>query len=152
MTLEEMYNLCEKKNRGKSAATEHDLQVACLRWLGYAHPKVFCYAIPNGAYTTITSAKKLVAEGVKKGVPDLHFPISRNGFASLYVEMKNGKAGVVSAEQKAMIKKLQSLGNKVVVCRSLDDFMKEINQYFNNEGNEYRQTQLEEVSQEQPSS
>lgn len=130
MTIEELHKLWDKKNKGKSAPTEHDLQVRCLRWLRNNHKRVLCYAIPNGAYTTKTTARKLVAEGVCHGIPDLHIPIARGGYHSLYIEMKNGKAGRLSEHQKEMIKKLESLGNKVVVCRSLEDFVNEVETYL----------------------
>lgn len=136
MTIEELHMLWDKKNarsRSKSANTEHDLQVQCLRWLHYTHQDVLCYAIPNGAYTTKTTARKLVAEGVCHGIPDLHIPIARQGYHSLYIEMKNGKAGRLSEHQKEMIPRLQCYGNKVVVCRCLDDFIKEVSNYLNNE-------------------
>lgn len=131
MTIEELHKLWDKKNKGKSAPTEHDLQVRCLRWLRNNHKRVLCYAIPNGAYTTKTTARKLVAEGVCHGIPDLHIPIARGGYHSLYIEMKNGKAGRLSEHQKEMIKKLELLGNKVVVCRSLEDFVNEVETYLN---------------------
>lgn len=130
MTIEELHKLWDKKNKGKSAPTEHDLQVRCLRWLRNNHKRVLCYAIPNGAYTTKTTARKLVAEGVCHGIPDLHIPIARGGYHSLYIEMKNGKAGRLSEHQKEMIKKLELLGNKVVVCRSLEDFVNEVETYL----------------------
>lgn len=130
MTIEELHKLWDKKNKGKSAPTEHDLQVRCLRWLRNNHKRVLCYAIPNGAYTTKTTARKLVAEGVCHGVPDLHIPMARGEYHSLYIEMKNGKAGRLSEHQKEMIKKLESLGNKVVVCRSLEDFVNEVETYL----------------------
>ena len=70
MTIDELHTLWEKKNGGKAAPTEHDLQVECLRWLHAAYRDVLCYAIPNGAYTTKTTARKLVAEGVCHGIPN----------------------------------------------------------------------------------
>lgn len=130
MAIEELHKLWDKKNKGKSAPTEHDLQVRCLRWLRNNHKRVLCYAIPNGAYTTKTTARKLVAEGVCHGIPDLHIPIARGEYHSLYIEMKNGKAGRLSEYQKEMKKKLESLGNKVVVCRSLEDFVNEVETYL----------------------
>lgn len=134
MTIEELHRLWDKKNgarnRSKSAPSEHDLQVQCLRWLHYTHKDVLCYAIPNGAYTTKTTARKLVAEGVCHGIPDLCIPIGKGGHNALYIEMKNGKAGQLSEHQKEMIIKLRLLGNKVVVCRSLDDFINEVDSYL----------------------
>lgn len=131
MTIDELHKLWDKKNKGKSAPTEHALQVQCLRWLHFTHKDVLCYAIPNGAYTTKTTARKLVAEGVTHGIPDCHIPMARGGYHSLYIEMKNGKAGRLSDHQKEMIARLQLLGNKVVICRSLADFIREVETYLN---------------------
>lgn len=130
MTIDELHALWEKKNHGKAAPSEHDLQVQCLRWLRYTHRDVLCYAIPNGAYTTKTTARKLVAEGVCHGIPDLCIPVGRNGYHALYIEMKNGKAGRLSDHQKEVISRLQALGNKVVVCRTLDEFIHEVTMYL----------------------
>ena len=130
MTIDELHTIWEKKNGGKAAPTEHALQVQCLRWLRLSYPDVLCYAIPNGAYTTKTSARKLVAEGVCHGIPDMHIPIPNGNYSSLYIEMKNGKAGRLSEHQKEMIQRLQAYGNKVVVCRTFDEFRKEIDEYL----------------------
>ena len=130
MTIEELHKLWDKKNKGKAAPSEHNLQVECLRWLRYAHPGVLCYAIPNGGYRTITTARAMRAEGQKAGIPDLHIPIGRGEYLSLYIEMKNGKAGRLSEAQKEMHETLRKYRNKVVICRTLLEFQQEINTYF----------------------
>ena len=130
MTIEELHKLWDKKNKGKAANTEHDLQVSCLRWLRFAHPMVLCYAIPNGGYRTASNAKTLRAEGLRAGIPDLHIPIASKGYHSLYIEMKNGKAGRLSEHQKEMHERLRDYGNKVVVCKTFDEFRREINDYL----------------------
>lgn len=130
MTIEELHKLWDKKNKGKAAPSEHDLQVACLRWLRYAHPGIFYYAIPNGGYRTITTAKAMRAEGQRPGVPDLHFPIGRGEYLSLYIEMKNGKAGQLSEAQKEVHEILRRERNKVAICLNLEEFQEEINKYF----------------------
>ena len=129
-TIDELHALWEKKNKGKAAQSEHALQVECLRWLRLAHPDVLCYAIPNGGYRTKTTAIMMHLEGVTSGIPDLHIPIPKSGYASLYIEMKNGKAGRLSDHQKELIPRLQAYGNKVVVCRTIDDFRREIEDYL----------------------
>jgi hypothetical protein len=130
MTIEELHELWDKKNKGKAASSEHDLQVECLRWLRYAHPGVLCYAIPNGSYKTITTARAMRDEGLKAGMPDLHIPIARGGYHSLYIEMKNGKAGKLSEAQKEVLEILRRERNKVAICRNLEEFQEEINKYF----------------------
>ncbi len=44
--------------------------------------------------------------------------------------MKNGKAGRLSEHQKEVIPRLQSYGNKVVVCRTFEEFQREITNYL----------------------
>ena len=131
MTIEELHKLWDKKNKGKSAPSEHALQVHCLRWLHFTYPQVLCYAIPNGTYKSHSAATAMKMEGLTSGIPDLHIPIARGGYHSLYIEMKNGKAGRLSDTQKEMIPRLQCYGNKVVVCRSLNDFIREVETYLN---------------------
>lgn len=130
MTIEKLHRKWDKTNRGRSACSEHDLQTECVRWLRYQYPQVLCYAIPNGGQRNAVVAAKLKAEGVVSGVPDLHIPVPRGGYASLYIEMKNGKAGRLSDHQKEIIPRLQAYGNKVVVCRNFEEFKQEVEEYL----------------------
>ena len=96
------------------------------------------HAIPNGSLRNIVVAKKLKKEGVKKGVPDLHLPVPKGEYASLYIEMKSvavkpkkhGKGGV-SAEQAEWLKRLSNYGNKCVVCYGAKEAQHEIETYLN---------------------
>ncbi len=130
MTIDELHTLWEKKNGGKAAPTEHALQVECLRWLRVAYRDVLCYAIPNGGQRNTIVAAKLKAEGATAGIPDLCIPVGRNGYHALYIEMKNGKAGRLSEHQKEVIPRLQAYGNKVVVCRTFEEFRREVDSYL----------------------
>ena len=78
------------------------------------------YAIPNGARTTMGMAKKLKAEGVKTGVPDLCLPVARGGYHALYIEMKRQKLGQLSPAQRRWAELLRSQGNLVVVAKGAD--------------------------------
>ena len=69
-------------------------------------------------------------EGQLAGIPDLHIPIARNGYNSLYIEMKNGKSGRLSENQTEMIKRLRGYGNKVEVVRSFEEFQKIVEEYL----------------------
>ena len=130
MTIEELHKLWDKKNGGKAAASEHDLQMACVRWFRYAYPEAIIYSVPNGGYRTATTARHMRVEGQLAGIPDLHIPIARHGYNSLYIEMKNGKAGRLSEHQTEMIKRLRGYGNKVEVVRSFDEFQKIVSEYL----------------------
>lgn len=130
MTVDELRKYRERKNRGKAASSEHALQVQCVKWFRIRFPGALIYAIPNGGYRTKTTAGLMRAEGQTAGILDLHIPIARHGYHSMYVEMKNGKSGRLSDLQKQMIVKLESYGNKVAVCHTFEDFVKEIESYL----------------------
>ena len=111
--------------------TEHHLQVECVRLFRLKHHKDgIIYAVPNGGKRTLTEGAIKRYEGMTVGIPDLHIPVPRKGYASLYIEMKNGKTGRLSENQKDMIERLRSYGNKVEVVRTLDEFMAVVDDYF----------------------
>ena len=110
--------------------TEHEIQVACVNYFRLRYPKGLIFAIPNGGQRNVIVAAKLKSEGVLSGVPDLHIPMAKKGFNGLYIELKNGKAGKVSDNQKTIMKKLQSEGYRCEVCRSFDEFRTIIDNYM----------------------
>ena len=130
MTIEEYKKLQQRQNRGKAASSEHALQVQCVKWFRMRFPGALIYAIPNGGYRTKTTAGLMRAEGQTAGILDLHIPIARYGYHSMYVEMKNGKRGMLAERQKEMIAKLESYGNKVAVCHTFEEFVKETESYL----------------------
>ena len=132
MTLEDYIKLDQKRNRGKSAASEHDLQVSCVNWFRYTHPKYarLLMAIPNGGQRNSIVAAKLKAEGVVSGVPDMFLAIAKHDKHGLWIEMKNGKAGRLSDHQKVMIKKLEEEGYLCIVCHNIDEFVDVIEKYL----------------------
>lgn len=87
-----------------------------MNWFRSKFGGVLIYAIPNGGYRALSTAKALRAEGVVKGVPDLHVPAWR-----LWIEMKRVKGGRLSPEQKAMIEHLESVGHTVIVGMGAKD-------------------------------
>ena len=109
---------------------EHHLQVTCVKWFRLQYPNELIYAIPNGGQRNIITAKKLKAEGVTAGIPDLFVAAACGGFNGLYIELKNGKQGIVSESQKGIIAHLQNKGYKVAVSRSFEDFVSIINAYL----------------------
>ncbi len=89
----------------------------------------YIYAIPNGDKRAISVAKRLKAEGVKPGVPDLHCFVAKPPYHSLYIEMKT-EVGDLSPEQKEVIPMLRAEGHKVVVCRSAEQAKIELFKYL----------------------
>lgn len=109
--------------------SEHDIQIACVNWFRYKYPKFLIWAIPNGGHRNKIVAKKLKDEGVLPGVPDLHIPVAMKGYHGLYIEMKAGR-NKPSDEQATIMAKLQNEGYKCVVCWSLDEFIKAVDEYI----------------------
>ena len=114
--------------------TEHEEQVALMRLVelhkGRWPELGMLYAVPNGGNRNVITARKLKAEGVKPGVPDLCLPVPRDGYHGLYVEMKRQKGGTVSADQKAWIKALQGQGYMAAVCKGAADAWSLIHDYL----------------------
>ena len=100
----------------KAIPSEHSEQVGFVNWFRAKFPDVLIYAIPNGGYRAISTAKALRAEGVVRGIPDLHIPAWR-----VWVEMKRVKGGRLSPEQKDMIAYLEGIGDSVIVGKGAAD-------------------------------
>lgn len=132
MTIDEYNRLLQKQKRGKSTASEHDLQVACVNWfrLSYREYADLLIAIPNGGYRAKSTARYMKAEGQKAGVPDLFLAVPRGEYHGLWIEMKNGKAGRVSDNQTEMMTLLNAQGYLCKICRSFDDFESVIDEYL----------------------
>ena len=134
-----------KKRAGdtKAAAVatplEHHEQVAVIEWadgmVGRYPELALLYAVPNGARTSIGTAKKLKAEGLRAGVPDLVLPVARgidhtSAYHGLYVELKRIKGGTVSPEQRGLHEALRAQGYRVVVARGAAEAIAAITQYL----------------------
>lgn len=124
---------------------EHNIQAACVRWFNLQWPEYrgLLFAIPNGGARSKATAGKLKAEGVVAGVADLILLVPDNyetlatprsgtwyhSIHALCIEMKTAK-GRQSPEQKEWQKKVEAVGYKYAVVRSLEDFIKQINDYL----------------------
>lgn len=118
-----------------NAPSESIEQQCIFRWAGYSlykYPELdLLYHIPNGGLRNKRVAIQLKSEGVKSGIPDLHLPVARGGYNSLYIELKK-IGGKVTANQKEWIKKLNEQGNLAVVCYGSEDAQKVLEDYLNN--------------------
>ena len=132
MTIDEYNKVLERMNKGKSAASEHDLQVGCVNWFRLAYPQYACLlmAIPTGGQRSIVVAAKMKAEGVLAGVPDLFLAVAKHKKHGLWIEMKNGKAGRVSDKQTEMMKLLWREGYDCRIARTRDDFEQIVKEYL----------------------
>ena len=69
------------------------------------------------------------AEGVTAGVADLLLLVPNTSHHGLCVEMKTEK-GKQQPTQKEWQTKVERVGYKYVICRSLDDFIQVIEEYL----------------------
>ena len=101
--------------------SEHDEQVGFINWFRTKFPKVLIFAIPNGGKRSIGAGKKLKAEGVVAGIPDLFIPSW-----DIWVEMKRKSGGRLAPDQKKIIEYLENEGYKVIVAKGATDASKQI--------------------------
>ena len=110
---------------------ESDIQQLCVRWFRLQYPKYarLLFAVPNGGSRNLIEAARMKAEGVTAGVADLILLVPSGEYSSLCIEMKTAK-GRQRDTQKDWEEAAKSVGNKKVICRTLDDFQKEIKNYI----------------------
>lgn len=120
------------KSRKKPTDDEHKIQCVCVRWFRLKYPKLrnILFAIPNGGRRDAVTGAKLKEEGATSGVSDLILLKSNRFYGALAIEMKK-PGGYQSPAQKEWQKEVEAMGNKYVVCRSLDEFMKVVTDYLN---------------------
>jgi len=104
---------------------EHQVQKAICQYLDMRG--VMYFAIPNGGKRNLIVAKKLKAEGVKAGVPDIC--IIHDGM-TYFLEVKRPKTdtidkGRLSLTQKAMIERIKEAGAEVAVVYSVADVIEQ---------------------------
>lgn len=133
MTFEEMLSIQQAglNKRGRHGDEEHRLQCACVRWFRYKYPNLaqLLFAIPNGGSRNKAEASRLKAEGVTSGVADLILLRANRFYGALCIEMKTPK-GRQSETQKHWQQMAESTGNKYILCRSLDDFRTQVENYL----------------------
>lgn len=112
---------------------ESTIQIACVKWFRYQynHLRRLLFAVPNGGYRNPITASIMKAEGAMAGVADLLLLVPNANFHGLCIEMKTPK-GRQADTQKEWQADVEKQGYKYVVCRSVDDFRKEVNEYLNN--------------------
>lgn len=110
---------------------ESVLQQNCVRWfrLQYGSLARNLISIPNGAKVSMTQARIIKAEGLVSGASDLFLFYPARGFHGLAIEMKT-PTGRQSDSQKLWQKAVEEQGYKYIICRSFDDFLREINDYL----------------------
>lgn len=122
-----------QNSRHKPREVEHHLQVACVNWfrLQYPHFAKSLLAVPNGGMRNAIVGAKLKAEGVLAGVADLLLLEANWEYRGLAIEFKT-EEGRQSKAQEEWQRYITGRGWEYVIVRSIDQFIKVVNDYFNN--------------------
>lgn len=120
-----------KRTKPKRRYEEHEIQVNFVEYLRIRDYELYLdsFAIANGGKRHISEAKRLKAEGVKAGIPDIFIPLGRKGYLGLFMEIKKPD-GVLSPAQKIMIPRLRARGYKVEVPKSLEQSIAMFEAYY----------------------
>lgn len=114
--------------------SEHDEQCVFFDWVlraSGAYPDLcLLHAIPNGEARPwkvsrkgkrySPAAQRLVMEGVRRGVPDIHLPVSRGPYIGLWIEMKFGK-NTLTDDQAWWLEELKKQRHYTAVCHSAEE-------------------------------
>lgn len=126
-----------KKPRKKPSNEESKLQQACVKWfrMQYSCYNYLLFAVPNGGKRGVVTASILKSEGTLAGVADFFLAVPKITYEEtttkhgLFIEMKT-KEGSQSESQKEFQKKVELVGYQYTICRSVEEFIKTINDYL----------------------
>lgn len=115
--------------------TEDQEQQNVIKWsqqpnIRSAYPELaLLYHIPNERKCSPQEGARFKRMGVKRGVPDLHLPVARRRYHSLYIEMKT-QTGRPTPDQNWWGIKLKENGNCWAVCNGWESAVKIIEWYL----------------------
>jgi hypothetical protein len=109
---------------------EHLIQTTIKQYCDYNN--ILCFAIPNGQARNALIGKYLKAEGVLAGASDLIVVLNNK---VIFVEVKT-PTGRQQPTQRDFESKLKELGQDYYIVRSLDEFIKLIEEYKQREREE----------------
>ncbi len=110
--------------------TEHKHQVLFFKTLSLQEkqdPRLKnVFAVPNGGKRNVVNGRRMKAEGLKSGVPDIVVAIPIEPFHGMFIEMKNKtidgkKAGRTSANQEDWLERLSTAGYATTVAYGFDE-------------------------------
>lgn len=87
------------------------------------------FAVPNAGKRTFKVAAMMIAEGLRKGVLDILFPVARCGFIGLAIEFKKPGKGLTE-EQADFAEMLVKEGWLVVVMTDADAAIRTVKNYI----------------------
>lgn len=118
----------------KLPQAHENVEQACLfRWANFysgKYPELdLMYHIPNGGKRDKGTAKRLKAEGVKSGVPDICLPVARSNYHGLYIELKVNKNKPTETQER-WLTNLSKQDYHTAVCYGWEEASKTILKYL----------------------
>jgi hypothetical protein len=86
---------------------------------------------PNERKASIQRRITMARAGVRKGIPDICYPVPNHTYTGLFIEMKV-KPNKPSKEQLEVLEHLKSVGAYAVVCWSASEAIEIATAYTNN--------------------
>lgn len=108
---------------------EYYEQCKVVKHVQLRYPGILMTISPSGLITSVGIAMKIKRMGYKAGTPDILFFEPNGTFKGLLIEMKTD-LGTVSNEQWDFLTRANRNGFKVRVCRSAQEAIKTIDDYF----------------------
>jgi hypothetical protein len=115
---------------------EHEHQKALFIWWSLESSRRgidhrLMWATPNGGFRHIGTARRLKAEGVRAGVPDVFLAIPNGFHAGLFIELKSpAKTSRVSESQREIKCLLEKQGYACRICYGWDEAREAIEGYL----------------------
>jgi len=114
--------------------SEHAEQVEFMYLLATHIPEIYAHttAIPNGGKRHLSVAKKLKAEGVKKGYPDLLIDLPRGRYHGARFEMKRqySPPSKTTREQLEWLERLNAAGYYAMVVKGAVHAFEQAAKYY----------------------
>jgi hypothetical protein len=116
--------------------SEHDHQKAVCDYLDAAYPDALYHANPNGAWLAGNKAqrfgqmRKLKAEGLTPGTPDLFIAEPRGAWHGFYLEMKDPNGAKPTENQVWFIAHAEQRGYFTAVAYGFDEARELIDVYL----------------------
>ena len=112
--------------------TEGQLQASCIMWFRLAWQPLIMrlFAIPNGGSRNSIEAANMKRTGTLSGAWDLFLSVPKGNWSGMYIEMKRDDKKAQLTPNQIAFQKANEAHYKFVVCRTIEQFMKEINSYL----------------------
>ena len=114
--------------------TESEEQQALFDWInlnkGHYPELKLMHHTPNEGKRSVSTGARMKKEGLISGVPDIHLPVAKGNYHSLYIELKRIKYSKISKEQEEFIRLLNMYDNFAIICYGWEQAIKVIEWYL----------------------